>query len=70
LTLQHEGDQFEAGAPRAVEFELTAHALGTAAARAQAAPLGQLVQVQGFMAPTRKGAKTLVLHITDIAFEN
>jgi primosomal replication protein N len=70
LTLQHEGDQFEAGAPRSVMFELTAHALGSAAAKAQAASLSQVVQVQGFMAPPRKGAKTLVLHITDIAFEN
>jgi hypothetical protein len=51
-------------------FELTAHALGSAAAKAQAASLSQVVQVQGFMAPPRKGAKTLVLHITDIAFEN
>jgi primosomal replication protein N len=70
LMLQYTGDPLEAGAPRTVEFEIAAYALGAVAKRAEAATLGQTVQVHGFLAPVRKGAKLLALHITDIEFEN
>jgi primosomal replication protein N len=66
LVLQHQGDQQEAGAPRQIEFELTAHALGQAAKQAERLQLGQQVQVQGFLAPTRKGARLVRLHVTQI----
>jgi primosomal replication protein N len=66
LTLEHQGMQSEAGAQRQVQFEMTAHVLGQAAKQAQVLQLGQVVRVQGFLAPTRKGAKQLRLHITHI----
>jgi primosomal replication protein N len=70
LTLQHTGQAQEAGAARQVEFEMTAYALGLAAKQAEGVKLGQVVNVQGFLAPNRKGARLLSLHITDIEFEN
>lgn len=70
LALQHEGAQQEAGAARQVGFEISAYALGSAAKAAEQVQLGQLVQVQGFLAPTRKGTKLLNLHITEIALQN
>jgi primosomal replication protein N len=66
LTLQYQGQTQEAGALRQVEFEITAHALGQVAQQVQTLQLGQIITAKGFLAPARKGAKQLRLHITQI----
>jgi len=64
--LDHRSTQWEAEAPREVEFEMRALALGGIVAELEALEPGTEVAVRGFLAPTRKGARTLLLHITGI----
>jgi primosomal replication protein N len=60
----HESVQHEAGHDRQVEFDLAARFAGEQAERAARLPLGVQIQAQGFLAPRRKGSKSLRLHVT------
>uniref|UniRef100_UPI00333F56FD primosomal replication protein N n=1 Tax=Castellaniella defragrans TaxID=75697 RepID=UPI00333F56FD len=63
LQLAHESELSEAGHPRRVEFEIPAVALGEMALLLSDTPLGRGLDVEGFLAPSRKGSSRLVLHI-------
>ena len=62
--LEHRSTQLEADVPREVEFEIKALALGSIVSEVEAIPPGTELAVGGFLAPSRKGSKTLLLHIT------
>lgn len=63
MVLSHESEVQEAGHPRRVEMVLSAVALGDIALLLADTPLGASLSIQGFLAPVRKGANKLVLHI-------
>ena len=63
LTLHHESEVVEAGAARRIQFSIPAVALGDIALLVSQTPLGVALAVQGFLAPVKKGASKLVLHI-------
>ena len=63
LTLSHESDVMEAGSQRRVQFSISAVALGDIALLMSQVSLGVLLNIEGFLAPIRKGAAKLVLHI-------
>ena len=65
--LEHRSTQIEAQVPREVEFEIRALALGSIVKELACVNPGAALTVEGFLAPSRKGSKTLLLHIT--AFE-
>lgn len=67
LRLMHRSVQSEAGASRSVEMELPAVAADAIALRVDRVALGTELKVEGFLAPRRRNARTLVLHLT--AFE-
>ena len=58
--------QMEAEVPRQVEFEIRALALGSLVSELESVSPGSEIAVKGFLAPGRKGSKTLLLHITAI----
>lgn len=62
--LEHRSTQLEAQVPREVEFELRALALGSIVNELSRVAPGTALSVEGFLAPSRKGSKTLLLHIT------
>ena len=62
--LDHRSTQQEADLPRLVEFEIRALALGDIVTRLAGVAPGTELAVEGFLAPSRKGSKTLLLHIT------
>lgn len=62
--LDHRSTQLEADVERAVEFEIKALALGSVVAELERVAPGAELAIQGFLAPTRKGSRTLLLHIT------
>ena len=62
--LDHRSTQHEAGMPRLVEFEIRALALGEIVTELARVAPGTELAVEGFLAPSRKGSKTLLLHIT------
>jgi len=64
--LDHRSTQWEAEAPREVEFEMRALALGSIVAELEVLDPGTEMTIKGFLAPTRKGSRTLLLHITGI----
>jgi len=63
MQLSHESEVVEAGLSRRVEFEISAIALGDVALLLADTPLGAFLSIEGFLAPVRKGATKLVLHI-------
>ena len=63
LVLDHVSDVMEAGAMRRVQFSIVAVALGDIGLLMAQTPLGVLLNIEGFLAPVRKGASKLVLHI-------
>jgi primosomal replication protein N len=65
--LEHRSTQLEAEVARQVEFEIRALALGSIGRELERVSPGTGLEVKGFLAPSRKGSKTLLLHIT--AFE-
>jgi primosomal replication protein N len=65
--LEHRSTQLEAEVERQVEFEIRALALGSLGKELERVSPGTDIAVKGFLAPSRKGSKTLLLHIT--AFE-
>jgi primosomal replication protein N len=62
--LEHRSTQFEAEVAREVEFEIKALALGGIVKELDRVGPGTEIAVRGFLAPSRKGSKTLLLHIT------
>jgi primosomal replication protein N len=64
--LDHRSIQLEAEVPREVEFEIRALALGRVVAELEQVEPGAELAVRGFLAPTRKGSRTLLLHITGL----
>ena len=62
--LDHRSTQLEAEVPREVEFEIKALALGKIVEQLESIAPGTELAVQGFLAPSRKGSHTLLLHIT------
>ncbi len=64
LHIEHESVQDEAGHSRQVKAQIKAVAFGTTAERIRQVPLGQAVQVSGFLANAKK-FKTPVLHIQE-----
>jgi len=63
MTLTQAIDVVEAGVARRLALTLAAVALGDVALMLTGTPLGVTVQVEGFLAPTRKGASRLKLHV-------
>ncbi len=63
LVLHHESEVLEAGAVRRVQFSISAVALGDIALLVAQTPLGVSLSIEGFLAPVKKGASKLVLHI-------
>ena len=66
LKLAHRSTQPEAGAQRTVELEIAAIAADRIALRVDRLPMGATLTVQGFLAPRRRNARALVLHLTDV----
>jgi primosomal replication protein N len=62
--LSHESIQHEAGHDRQVEFDLPVRFAGDQAERVGQLPLGTQIEAQGFLAPRRKGSRSLRLHVT------
>ncbi len=63
MLLSHESEIVEAGIARRVEFVIPAIALGDIALLLVDTPLGASLSIEGFLAPVRKGASKLVLHM-------
>lgn len=63
MVLEHVSEVVEAGHPRRVELTIAAIALGDLALMLADVPLGAVLEVQGFLAPVRKGAVKLKLHM-------
>jgi primosomal replication protein N len=64
LRLAHRSSQREAGAERQVEFEVAALAADAVALRMSRVPLGATLRLDGFLAPRKRSARSLVLHVT------
>ncbi|OWT56285.1 primosomal replication protein N [Candidimonas nitroreducens] len=63
MLLNHESEVMEAGHPRRVELTVPAVALGDVALLLADTPLGAVLSIEGFLAPSRKGSSRLVVHI-------
>jgi len=63
--LRHSSQQVEAGAPRLVEFDITAVAAGEISGRFSQAELGAVQAFTGFLAKKNRNSKSLVFHIID-----
>jgi primosomal replication protein N len=68
LRIRHVSEQVEAGAPRRVECEIYALALGPTAQLLAAAPLGSAIEASGFLAAKSLRNAQPVLHVTNIEF--
>jgi primosomal replication protein N len=66
--LQHRSAQLENGAERQVEVEVAVIALGDAAKWLEAAPLGGVLKVQGFLAARSRNSRSPVLHVNTLEF--
>jgi len=62
--IRHRSEVIEAGAPRALEFVVSAIALGPVAVELEREALGAQLQVSGFLAPRSRRSSRLVLHVT------
>jgi primosomal replication protein N len=62
--LDHRSTQLEAEMSREVAFEIKALALGSIVTDLERVAFGTELAVHGFLAPARKGSRTLLLHIT------
>ena len=61
----HEGTVTEAAAERTLAFEFSAIALGAIAQALEREPLGQLMTLEGFVAPRTRRTTRLVVHVTE-----
>jgi primosomal replication protein N len=69
LKLSHRSVQREAGVDRQVELEIAAVAADAMALRMSRVPLGANLRIGGFLAPRRRNARSLVLHVTEFELE-
>jgi primosomal replication protein N len=60
----HQSEQHEAKMPRSVEIEVAAVFAGQLAEEASRLPIGQKLELTGFLAPRRRQSKSLVLHVS------
>jgi primosomal replication protein N len=67
--IQHDSLQTEAGGPRKVSCEIAAVAFEREAKLLAAARLGSNVTVTGFLAAKSRTSRSLVLHASEIQFE-
>ena len=63
MQLEHESEVLQAGMPRRISMVIQAVALGDVALLLADTPLGAGLELEGFIAPTRKGSSKLVVHI-------
>ncbi|NBS64389.1 MAG: primosomal replication protein N [Betaproteobacteria bacterium] len=63
--LSHRSTQREGGHPRQVELDMSARFADRAAEQLSRTPLGSVLRVQGFLAPRRRGSKSVLLHVTE-----
>jgi primosomal replication protein N len=66
--LLHGSSQVESGVARLVELEIAILALGDSARWLEAAPLGGVVQVTGFLAAKSRNSKAPVLHVNKLEY--
>jgi primosomal replication protein N len=69
MKIRHASTQQEAGAPRQVQCEIIALALGQAARQAARLQAGQQVKAEGFLAQWSLRSRQLVMHIEKIELE-
>ena len=69
LRIAHQGTVAEAGAERALQFELDAIALGDVAQRLARIDLGARLNLTGFLAPRSRRSQRLVLHINEFVLD-
>ncbi len=69
MKIRHASTQQEAGAPRQVQCEVSALALGEAARQAARLQVGQHVVAEGFLAQRSLRSMQLVMHIDKIKLE-
>lgn len=67
IGFHHEGVVTEAGSERTVNFEFDAIALGPVASALNVEPLGQVLMLNGFIAPRSRRSQRLIVHITEYA---
>jgi primosomal replication protein N len=65
LSLRHDGVVREAGGERQLGFEFQALAVGPVAMALDREPLGQALDMTGFIAPKGRRSSRLVVHITE-----
>ena len=63
MMLESVSEVIEAGMPRRVELTMAAVALGDLARMLDGTPLGATLDIEGFLAPTRKGSSRVKLHM-------
>nr|WP_084513671.1 primosomal replication protein N [Azovibrio restrictus] len=66
--LGHESEQEEAGLSRQVICEIPLLGMGPVSTWLDAAPLGVMLEVTGFLAARSRNSRTLVLHVQEIEF--
>lgn len=64
--LSHQSVQQEAGQSRTVDMEVPAMAVDALALKLDRIALGSALRVEGFLAPRRRQARSLVLHLTGV----
>ncbi len=69
MKIRHASTHQEAGAPRQVQCEIAALALGKAARQAAGLQAGQRVKAEGFLAQRSLRSAQLVMHIETIELE-
>jgi len=65
FTLLYEGKQAEAGGERKLKFSAECVALGTLGESLDKVPLGTVLKIKGFLAPSSSRSKKLLIHITE-----
>lgn len=65
-TIAHRSSQPQAGHEKEVDFEARIVAVDAAAMRLGSLPLGVALRLEGFLAPRRRHARSLVLHVTEL----
>jgi primosomal replication protein N len=63
-SFRHHGAVIEAGTERQLDFEFAAVALGPVAMALDREPLGQPLEIEGFIAPRSRRSNRLIVHIT------
>lgn len=66
FTLAHDDEVVEAGVARRVQCDVPVVALAELASMYQSMKLGSLLEVEGFIAPARKGSPRFRLHAAHI----